>query len=1311
MIGNLEAYVPGDNFVEYLERLKQFLVLNSVEETKKVAFLLTFIGQEAYSTLKKLMVPVDPATKSYDYLIAVLSKHYAPKNNVIAERYKFHKEDQKSGQSIAEYIVELKAKAQNCAFGSFLSEALRDRLVFGIQQPQLRAILLKEEDLTFEKACNIAVNWELAESENQSPVNKVYRESAMRQPSHSPSRSHRTGSSDRCGRCAGYHLARRCPAETWTCYKCQKTGHIARCCRSRSRTRRRSASSSRGRQVKTVSEELEASTSQINCTREDSVNQVSNNHPVLMEVWIDGQPVVMECDSGACHTVLSKDKYLKFFKNKQLSKTSTRLVSVTGNSINVLGAIDVSVRRSRDSEECDLSLMIIETEKQILPLMGRSWMDVLVPGWRNAYIAKIDVGLSSTSGNQVVSLIKAKYPHVLSDLPGQTIKRFKGEIILKENATPVFHKAYTVPFKLRERVSQEIDRLCSQGILKPIQFSEWASPVVIVNKGKDIRMCIDCKVTINKYIEVQHYPIPRIDDIFASLAGCKYFCTLDLSGAYTQVQVSEQSRQYLTINTHKGLYQYTTLCFGVASAPSIFQSIMDQILLGIEGVACYIDDVFIGACSIEKCKDILELVLERLNEYNVRINLSKCKFFETSVQFLGHVISPNGIHPSPEKVKAILDAPPPDSLSKLQSYLGLLNYYGKFIPNLSAELHELYKLLRKDTPFRWTPDCQIAFDKTKRLLTDNNVLELYDPSKPIVVAADASPYGIGAILSHVVNGVEKPVLYASSTLSSAEANYSQIHREALAIVFAVKQFHKYIYGHKFTLCSDAQALKEIFNPNKSTSLISVSRLQRWSVLLSMYDYDFKYRSSKCMAHVDALSRLPTKSNSGLEEYSVSSITVDNDVCISVDEIANSLKADVVLYQVYQYVKNGWPFESLKNLSTELTYYYKLRAHLSCQDDCLFFNNSVVIPRNLECRILSQLHSNHEGIVRMKMLARGTIWFKNMNKAIEEKVKSCNVCNVTQNVKKEIVTSKWPLTTQPFERIHIDFFQFKNKYFLIVVDAFSKFIEVKLMRSINVVTLIDELEEVFRYFGLPCQICSDNGPPFNSFKFIQWSKEKGISLLKSPPYHPQSNGLAERGVQTVKSVLKKFFLSPGGRELPLSIMTRKLLSKYNNTPSTVTGKSPNAILFSYTPRTLINTVNHKFSDHSVSDTIKNNPSTSTKKVHFDLSKNVTHIVNDTISFKKGEKVFYRNHFKTYAKWLHATVVRRHSKYMYLINLNGKIRTVHINQIRPRKDLVPVVSVSTPIEGNNEHIEGNDLSLRRSGRDRKCPLRYGLTEIYL
>lgn len=231
------------------------------------------------------------------------------------------------------------------------------------------------------------------------------------------------------------------------------------------------------------------------------------------------------------------------------------------------------------------------------------------------------------------------------------------------------------------------------------------------------------------------------------MGRAKYFCALDLREAYAQMEVAEEAQELLTINTHMGLFRYRRLIFGVSCAPTIFQSMMDQIIQGLLWVICFIDDLLIGGETLEECIVNVRKCLERLEEYNVKVKWEKCKFFKKSVTYLGHVISGEGIRPNPEKVKAIVEAPRLENLTQLRSYLGLINYYGRFIPNLAHEIIELYKLTQKNAIFIWSEECQNAFTRSKQLLLSNDLLTHYDQNKPIVIHCDASPYGLGAILS------------------------------------------------------------------------------------------------------------------------------------------------------------------------------------------------------------------------------------------------------------------------------------------------------------------------------------------------------------------------------------------------------------------------------------------------------------------------------------------------------------------------------------------------------------------------------------
>lgn len=265
-------------------------------------------------------------------------------------------------------------------------------------------------------------------------------------------------------------------------------------------------------------------------------------------------------------------------------------------------------------------------------------------------------------------------------------------------------------------------------MITPVQTSEWASPVIVlIKKNSQIRLVVDCKVSVNKLIIPNTYPLPVAQDLVAQLSGCKVFCALDLEGAYTQLSLSEKSRRFMVINTIKGLYTYNRLPQGASSSAAIFQQIMERILVGIEHISVYQDDVLIAGKGFEDCKKKLYTVLERLQAANVKVNWEKCKFFVTSLPFLGHIVTDKGLLPSLDKLERIKEAKVPSNTSELKAYLGLVNYYGKFVPHLSSKLSSLYNLLRKNVRFTWTSDCQEAFEKSKRQLLNADILEYFDP--------------------------------------------------------------------------------------------------------------------------------------------------------------------------------------------------------------------------------------------------------------------------------------------------------------------------------------------------------------------------------------------------------------------------------------------------------------------------------------------------------------------------------------------------------------------------------------------------------
>ena len=289
-----------------------------------------------------------------------------------------------------------------------------------------------------------------------------------------------------------------------------------------------------------------------------------------------------------------------------------------------------------------------------------------------------------------------------------------------------------------------------EGTWEPVEHLEWASPIVAVLKQdkQSVRICGNSKQTVNPVSKLDKYPIPKVEDLFAKLAKGKRYTKLDLSQAYLQVPIDEESKRILVVNTSKGLFRYTRLPYGVSSAPGIFQRLMENVLQDIPNVIVYIDDILLTGANEEEHLKTLSLVLDRLRKAGFRARKSKCQFMVQSVSYLGHLIDQFGLHPLQEKVKAVKEAPSPKNVSELKSYLGLLTYYSKFLPNMADVLAPLYKLLRKDVQWHWTDTEEKAFQASKDLLTSDSLLVHFNPDLDLLLMCDASSYGIGAVIAH-----------------------------------------------------------------------------------------------------------------------------------------------------------------------------------------------------------------------------------------------------------------------------------------------------------------------------------------------------------------------------------------------------------------------------------------------------------------------------------------------------------------------------------------------------------------------------------
>uniref|UniRef100_A0A7I4Z2W7 RNA-directed DNA polymerase n=1 Tax=Haemonchus contortus TaxID=6289 RepID=A0A7I4Z2W7_HAECO len=418
---------------------------------------------------------------------------------------------------------------------------------------------------------------------------------------------------------------------------------------------------------------------------------------------------------------------------------------------------------------------------------------------------------------------------------------------------------------------------------------------------------------------LHQHPLPTPDDVFAKLNGGTAFTQIDFADAYLQIEVEDEAKELSTISTHGGPLRYNRLPFGFKSAPGIFQQIIDSMICGLEGCAAYLDDVIVTGRNIEEHVANLEALSKRISDYGFRVRMDKCNFLMPQLRYLGNIIDSTGRRPDPAKIEVMRKMPHPTDVGQVRSFLGMLSYYGHFISEMRQLRALLDELLKKNVPFKWSAECQDAFQRAKDVLA-SNLLTHYDPTKEIVIAADASEYGLGAVISHrLSDGTEKAIHHASRSLTAAEKNYGQVEKEALEITFALRKFHRYIYGRHFKLLTDHKPLLAIFGSKKGVPVYTANRLQRWALIVKKYDFTIEYRSTTNFGQTYALSRLIAEQSTTEEDVVVAEIEKDSSAIfvnalsllpVDAETIAEETSRDPILKGVLQSVQSGeWPKKS------------------------------------------------------------------------------------------------------------------------------------------------------------------------------------------------------------------------------------------------------------------------------------------------------------------------------------------------------------------------------------------------------------------
>ena len=781
------------------------------------------------------------------------------------------------------------------------------------------------------------------------------------------------------------------------------------------------------------------------------------------------------------------------------------------------------------------------------------------------------------------------------------------------NHSPVRQRPRRLRHDQKEEIQKQIKNLQESGLIRPSE-SEWASNVVLVKKKDGAwRMCIDYRDLNLKTLNPDSYMLPRIDDTLDALSRAKYFCTLDILQGYHNVELTDRAKQKTAFHApycNPSHWEYVYMPFGLVRAPRTFQRLMDRVLQGLEHkiALAYLDDIIVYGASVHEVLDNLNIVLGRITDSGVKLKAKKCFLFQRETNYLGHVISSQGVKCDPAKIQAVQQWHPPKTTRQVKSFLGMVCYYSKFIKDYAEISRPLYDLLVKNKKFFWGNPQQQAFERLQQALVTAPILAYPSSKGRYILDTDASNFAYGAVLSQLQedeHGVEQErvIAYYSKTLNAAEQRYCARRRELLAIQRSVKHFDVYLRGPEFTIRTDHASLQYI-----KTLTDVTDQMFRWIMLLEQYSYRIEVRAGKDHANADTLSRIPCSGKicicEKVEEYEkraktkVGSVITYTDthtlpevsVCAikfmphwTAEQIAKYQAEDHDMKILYQAKRKGEDRPKWNEYSGESPVckaYFHEWQRLEMWNDVLYrrwenFDGSetrlqLVVPRALQRTICREVHdgrsSCHLGKKKvLRLLMKHFYWYK-MDKEIAWWIRTCEVC---QKRKRPVREPKAPLKKYvsgfPNERVAMDVVgplitsRNGNKYVLCITDHFSKYTRAFPMPDQTAKRIAKIFVQDWVYmWGEPMSVHTDQGSNFESELMAQVCRHLKSEKTRTTPYHPQGNAQVERYNQTMIDIVAKLTSKPEYvdwcEQIPIAA------AAYNGTEQATTGYTPNRLMF-------------------------------------------------------------------------------------------------------------------------------------------------------
>lgn len=981
----------------------------------------------------------------------------------------------------------------------------------------------------------------------------------------------RTGTTPRCFRCNGEgHFATSCPREVKSriCYKCKKTGHIARDCQ--------------------------------NVGYISNVNSLENEYH--KNIRILDREIVSYLDLGSeCSTI--RDDIVRDL-NLKICPSNKILRGFGGSEVKALGTIKEIIQLDTITRQIELA--VVPNYSQMVPIIiGRNLLDrpdvKIIKTWGKFELVEVvedkqngDQTSSESSKMMDIAIVKEKpefrledinvaseapekYKIILLDLINEHKYSFardmseigktnavKMEITLRENKI-INYKPYRIPYAQKPVIEKIIKDLIQYDIIQP-STSEYASPVLLVKKKNgDFRMCVDYR-RLNAITKRETFPVPNIEETLNSLAGKHLFSKLDLLSGYHQIAVDEESRHLTAFVTPGGHYEYKRVPFGLTNAPAVFMRLMQKVLQPLQSshIFYYLDDIIVANEDFDEHIDTLRRVFRAMGDEGVTLNLQKCHFLDNKLEFLGHAVSQEGIQPGSDKTKAIADYKEPTSAKEVRQFLGLAGYFRKFVKGYALIARPLNKLLRKDVTFKWTSETREAFKRLKSMLAERPILTLYKAEAEHEVHTDASSHGVAGILFQREQQTPlQPVAYYSRSTTPIESKYHSYELEALAVVESLERFKYYLLHKKFKIVTDCNSLK-LTQEKKNL----IPRIARWWLRISEFEYELEYRSGSKLAHVDALSRNPSKTGNTLDNVADKVMRITDKM--EEDWLVSLQMQDKWIQEIRDVLENNRKDHSDFNGIKGNYLVNKRRVYKITQEGNRFF-----VPRGVRWRVIKAAHDDmgHHGIEKTLNKIKESFWFPSMKQVVTKYIKSCIPCLYHKKSGDDShQVYVYERMSIPFHTVHVDFLgpfpksKKGNVHVIGIVDSFSKLIVLKATRTTRTREVIRLLDEVTQYFGVPSRLVTDRGTAFTSREFQRYIDDNAIKHVLTAVQTPRANGQIERYFRTVRNAIATMSEDDGGRDWDVNLTA--IQWSLNSLKHATTGKTPHEILMAFKPRSTL-----------------------------------------------------------------------------------------------------------------------------------------------